>query len=346
MKVKINKIASSTKNISLPHIVEISKKIEARAGNLIVVKALDENPGYGSIELVSGRMSRIIEGDIIAGVLGERKAQKGFYGKVPSKIKAGDVLNILSLGGIIGKAASAHPELGNPVRVEVIGVPLVFSSFNERIGKPANIRESAIAPRKTLEHSAPLIIFSASCMDAGKTTAACELIKGLAAKGHKVAGVKLTGVSLMRDTLAMQDYGAIRTLDFNDAGVASTTSKPVNSFAKGLLHELNKDIIDCIVIELGDGILGEYGVRSILTDKHITRFAKAQIVCANDPVAAWGAKKLFGEFGLAITAICGRVTDTRTGIEFIERKLKIPAGNMMMNPQKIVKLVEGKVFPK
>ena len=346
MKVKINKIASSTKNIRLPHIVEISRKIEAREDNLVVVKALGENPRYGDIELVSGRMSKIIEGDMIAGVLGERKAQKGFYGKVPSRIKAGDILNILSLGGVIGKAVSAHPELGNPISVEVIGMPLVFTAFDERIGKPANINEHAIQPRKTLEHSVPLILFSASCMDAGKTTAACELIKGLVSRGHKVAGVKLTGVSLMRDTLAMQDYGAIRTLDFNDAGMVSTTSRPVNNLAKGILHELNKDDIDCIVMELGDGILGEYGVQSVLTDKGITRFAKAHIVCANDPVAAWGAKQLFEQFGLSITSICGRVTDTKIGIEFIEKKLKIPAGNMLMSPQKVVNLVEKKVFGK
>ncbi|MBI3051572.1 hypothetical protein HYY74_03875 [Candidatus Woesearchaeota archaeon] len=346
MKLNVNKIASSTKNVNLPGIVEISGKVEAEEGNLIAVKALGENPNYGDLELCSGRMSKIIEGDIIVGVLGERRAQKGFYGKVPKGIKVGDVLNILSMGGVIGKALSAHPDLGNPISVEVLGSPLVFEAFNERVGRPANIRKNAIPPRKNLDHSAPLVVFSASCMDAGKTTAACELIKGLASKGYRVAGVKLTGVSLMRDTLAMKDYGAARTLDFNDAGMVSTTSKPMSNYAKGLLTELNKDGVDCIVIELGDGILGEYGVQSILKDKDISRFVKAHIVCANDPVAAWGAKKLFEEFGLGIAAICGRVTDTEVGIEFIEKKLNIPAANMLKAPEKVVNIVEKKVFSK
>ncbi len=344
MKIKVDKISSSTKNTKLSTIVEVSKKIDTKEGSVIIVEALDENLAYGKIELLTGRMSKVIEGDIIAGTLGERKALKGYSGTIPKKVKPGDKLNLLNLGGIIGKLVSGNPELGKPIEVKVIGQAIIFPVFDQRIGKPANIKENAIAWKDNLEKSVPLIIFSASCMDTGKTTAACELIKGLTAKGYKVAATKLTGVSLMRDTLNMKDYGAVKVLDFNDAGMASTTGKSINSLAKGIISKLTKENIDCIVIELGDGILGDYGVKSFLEDKQIMKFAKAHIICANDQVSAWGAKQLFQKFGLEITLISGRVTDNTVGTEFIEKTLGIPAANGITNPKKIVSIIEKKVF--
>ncbi len=344
MKIKVDKISSSTKNVKLSPTVEISPKIEAKEGSILIVKALEENPAYGSIELMSGRMSKVIEGDVLACTLGERKASTGFYGYIPDKIKQGDKLNILNYGGVIGKAVSGNPELGKPIEIKVLGQALIFPTFNERISKAANIAEEHIPWKENLENSVPLIIISASSMDSGKTTAACELIKGLSAKGYKVAGAKLTGVSRMRDTLDMEDYGAVKALNFNDAGVVSTTNKNTNELSKGIIHELNKSNIDCIVMELGDGILGYYGVKSILCDERIMEFTKGHIVCANDHVAAWGVKKIFKELGLNISLISGRVTDNAVGVEFIEGELGLPAANAITEHSKLVTIIEKEVF--
>jgi len=344
MKISVDKISSSTKNVKLSQTVEVSKKVQAQEGSVIVVKALEENPAYGSIELLSGRVSKVIEGDIIAGTLGERKALKGYSGTIPKEVKPNDTLHLLNMGGVIGKASSGNPELGSPIKVKVLGQAMVFPVFNERIGKPANIKQNSLPWKKDLKKSVPLIFFSASCMDAGKTTAACELIKGLTTKGHKVAATKLTGVSLMRDTLNMQDYGAVKALNFNDGGMVSTTTQKVNGLAKGIIEELNKEDIDCIVIELGDGILGGYGVQSILKDKQLMHFAKAHVVCANDQVAAWGAKQVFKKLGLQITLISGRVTDNDAGTSFIEKELKLPAANAIQNAKKMVEIIDKKVF--
>ncbi len=344
MKVKVHKISSSTKNVKLSSMVEISKVIEAREGSVLVVKALEENPVYGSVELLSGRMSKIIEGDILACTLGERKASTGFYGVIPHKIEPGDRLNMLNYGGVIGKAVSGNPEFGKPIEVEVLGQALVFTTFNQRISEPANIAEDSIPWRDELAYSVPVIMVSASSMNCGKTTAACELIKGLTADGYRVAGGKLTGVSLMRDTLNMVDYGAVKALNFNDTGVASTTGKNTDRLSKGIIHELNKSDIDCIVLELGDGIMGSYGVKSILGDTEIMAFTKGHVVCANDHVSAWGVKEIFRDMGLCISVISGRVTDNAVGVEFIENELNIPAANAITENEKLVSVVEKEVF--
>ncbi len=344
MKIKVHKISSSTKNVRLSAVVEMSAKIQAKEGSILIVKALEENPAYGSVELMSGRMSKVIEGDILACTLGERKASTGFYGYIPAEIKQGGKLNLLNFGGVIGKAVSGNPEFGKPIEVEVMGQALIFPTFNERIGKPANIAETHIPWKEALKESVPLIMVSASSMDSGKTTAACELIKGLTSKGYNVAGGKLTGVSLMRDTLNMEDYGGVKALNFNDTGVVSTTGKKTNELSKGIIHELNKLDIHCLVLELGDGILGSYGVRSILCDEEIMRFTEGHIVCANDHVAAWGVKEIFKELGLKISLISGRVTDNAVGVEFIERELNLPAANAITESDKLVAIIEEEVF--
>src|SRR5215467_10795725 len=93
--VRADKIASSTLNLALSRELEITDRCEARAGNTVVVRTLTDNATYNTIELVTGRMAKINLGDVIVGVLGYRRALKGFVGDVPESIKPGDRLHLL-----------------------------------------------------------------------------------------------------------------------------------------------------------------------------------------------------------------------------------------------------------
>jgi len=42
------------------------------------------------------------QGDLIAGVLGERRALHGYSGVIPERVAPGDILHLLNLGGVIG----------------------------------------------------------------------------------------------------------------------------------------------------------------------------------------------------------------------------------------------------
>ncbi len=75
---------------------------------------------------------------------------------------------------------------------------------------------------------------------------------------------------------------------------------------------------DVIVAELGDGILGEYGVQDILHDAELTRVGAAYVMAAPDPVACWGAVELMRrEFDLPITVITGPATDNEVGRVYV-----------------------------
>jgi hypothetical protein len=102
--------------------------------------------------------------------------------------------------------------------------------------------------------------------------------------------------------------------------------------ARGLIQALNEvnagTKLDCIVVELGDGIMGEYGVQEILRAPDLMSVGKAHVLCANDPVGAWGAACFFEQdLKLQLSVISGPATDNAVGRRFIEEKLLLPAIN-------------------
>jgi hypothetical protein len=336
--VRVDKVASSTATLKLPKEIEISDRIEVRAGNVIVVKALQEKSVYDTLELDTGRMAHISREDVIAGVLGRRRALKGFVGDLPETIAVGDRLQILNLGGVIGVCVSGHKDFGSPLQVEVLGMAV-------KKGKPLNIAEGAIPPRKSLSgipDFPPLVLVEGTCMAAGKTQAACEIVQKLNQRGWRCAAMKATGVACMRDLLNMIDHGARDGLSFQDAGLPSTVdTEDLPSVVKGLLAKLAEGKPDVIVVELGDGIIGGYGVQSLLKDAEIRKAAKAHVMCANDLVAAWGAVSVMKEMGLRIDVFAGPATDNLVGVEYIQRELKVPAANARTDGNRLADVVEG-----
>ena len=343
MKTVADKIASATRNVKLQRDLLLSPDIICQEGYVVAVRALQEKSHYNTIELVSGRMSRICKGDIIAGVLGPRHALRGYSGKVPDRLAVGDTIQILNLGGVFGECTSENPELGPPINVEVLGAVLNFPSFHHRIGAPAHIQTSAVQPLEHLPFSAPLVIVSGTCMNSGKTRAACELIKYLSASGLRVAAAKLSGISLMRDTLEMSDFGATAVLNFTDAGVVCSGPHNVLAAAKGIVASLSATKPDCIVLELGDGIMGEYGVMNLLLDQELMSYVRAHVLAANDPVGAWGAVHYLRDKCPAIDVITGPATDNEVGKQFIETKLGVLAANSIKDPELLASIAINKL---
>lgn len=332
--VRVDKIASATVNLGLSHELEITTRCEARVGNVVVVRALTDNATYNTLELGTGRMAKINPGDIIAGVLGYRRALKGFVGDVPESIAAGDRLHLLNLGGLVGRCVGHHHSLSNAIEVEVIGMPVSD-------GRILNIAEGAIAPRETLECLAPLVLVAGTCMNSGKTYAATEIIKHLTREGRRVAGAKLAGVACLRDTLNMEDHGAIKTMSFLDCGFPSTVGlADLAPMAKGVISKLAETAPDCIVIELGDGILGGYGVETIFNDRELMNATAALVFCAGDFVGAWGGRELLASHGVKIDVISGPVADSQMGTDYVKRELGLDAANAVNGGEQLADLIK------
>lgn len=333
MKIILDKISSVTKNANLSREVNVSKNIEAREGAIIAVKILQDKKIYNKIELTTGRMSVLRKGDILAVALGNRRALKGFVGEVPLKLKAGDIIHILNIGGVAGICTSANlKEVGKPLKVQVIG-----AIVNEK-SQPFNINQFKLfEPQKNLKSKVPLIIVSGTCMNVGKTSAACEIIKHASRAGLKVSAAKLTGIASLKDIKNMEDYGAKCAVTFVDAGYTSTAKnkKTAVMITKGAIKFLAKDKPGYIVIEFGDGVLGEYGVLDALKDKEIQKNIYCHIGCAHDPVGATKLFEICESIGAPLNIISGPVTDNSIGIDFIKKHLKLPAFNALTHGEEL-----------
>jgi hypothetical protein len=341
-RVRLDRISSSTRNAHLTPEVIVGDRIIAAEGYVLAVRILEDKSTYNTVEDVTGRMVALRAGDVLAGTLGTRRALRGYAGVVPPTIAVGDTIEVLNLGGILGRCTSVNPEIGPPFKAAVLGAVLTFPELGDRVGRPSHIRDLAVPPADRLESGVPVVYVAGTCMNAGKTVAATELVRGLARSGLRVAAAKLTGVSLMRDALSMQDAGAIAALTFNDVGIASTHAGVTVATAKGIFNRLAQSRPDVIVAELGDGILGEYGVQDILHDGELMTVGAAYVMAAPDPVACWGAAELMRrEYDLPITAITGPATDNEVGITYVQAELGLAAHNARRDADGLVGVVRN-----
>lgn len=332
--VSLDKIASVTLNCGLRREARLGDEYPCQEGDVIAVRLLTSKSNYNALELISGRMSTLKEGDLIAGALGHRNAVQGYAGVIPKTLKTGDHVNLLNLGGVLGICESFSPIVGAPHICEVIGSVLSFPNLSSRKGTPANIsRELPGLDETVLPGLPPVIAVVGSSMNSGKTEACLTIIQQLVHKRLRVAAAKATGVSLRRDILGMQDAGASEVMIFTDLGVVTTQAKNAPALTRTMLNRLAETKPDVIVLELGDGLIGDYGVAEILSDKPIANALSCVVLAASDPVGALGgAQLLVQRHHISPALITGPATDNFAGVRAIERETGVRAMNARHNP--------------
>ena len=329
----VDKIASVAQHSELGHELRLSADIPCEEGVLVAVRVLNNKTRYNQLELTSGRMATVNQGDVVVGALGHRKALRGYSGRLPTDLKPGDTIQLLNIGGVLGLCDSANPDVGPPFECEVLGTVLHFPYLGERIGVPARAGASLLDAAAALDtKGVPVVALAGTCMDSGKTAASCAIVGRLRHLGMNVSACKATGVSLRRDILAMEDAGAGETMIFSDLGIVTTTADNGPALTRSLLTSLAGNKPDVIVLELGDGLLGAYGVEAILSDASIRDALTAVILCANDPVSAWGGARILREqFAIEPAVVTGPATDNSVGVDQITDRMSLPAINALSN---------------
>lgn len=341
--VEVDKIGSATSPLALAKTLAVTDSTRTpRAGDVVVVQTLTDSSTYNMLELPSGRQAKINPGDLLVGVLGQRRALKGFVGTIPATLDAGDELHLLNMGGVIGYCTGHHSSLGEAIKVRVIGLVVA-----DEDGRVSNIGDMALPACETLGNTAPLVMIAGTSMNSGKTLAATELIKQATRAGLRVAAGKLSGVACLRDTLNMTDHGAISTASFLDCGLPSTVDAgDLAPVAKAIISQLNECAPDLIIIEMGDGVLGGYAVESIFDDAELRSATAATVFCATDYVGAWGGIELLSRRGIKVDLVAGSVTDSQMGQDYVEREFGVPAANVRRNGKRLFEIVAEKIRAK
>ncbi len=135
----------------------VGDEIVAAEGYVLAVRILADKSTYNTVEDPTGRMVSLRAGDVLAGTLGIRRALRGYAGEVPATIAVGDTIEVLNLGGILGRCTSVNPDIGPPFKAEVLGAVLAFPELGDRIGRPAHIRDDAIAAGRDAAADVPVV---------------------------------------------------------------------------------------------------------------------------------------------------------------------------------------------
>ncbi len=221
--VLVDKIASVALQADLGQEIRVADEIPCEEGVLIAVEVLNNKSRYNTLELTSGRMAEVKKGDVVVGALGHRKALFGYSGHLPTELKPGDIVQLLNLGGVVGICDSINPSHGEPFDCRVLGVVLDFPYLGQRVGVPARVSAEPLPMDVPLTlQGVPVVAIAGTCMNSGKTAAACAIVSRFRHNGLVVDAFKSTGVALRRDILAMEDSGARHIAMFSDFGIEPT----------------------------------------------------------------------------------------------------------------------------
>jgi hypothetical protein len=326
LRIRPDKLASSCLPFGFGPYLNVQPKPVCEEGAAIVCRVHSERKDYGELELVTGRRSKLVPGDVIVGVLGSRSALRGFSGRVPKSIESGDELHLLNVGGVIGRADGQMVGMGSPIKLEAMGAPILQ-------GEPVILSDYGLSAAPKPVNQPPIIAVVGTCMNSGKSTAASALIRHLKGRGLRVHAGKATGVAAVRDPLSFRDHGAAVALTFLDCGIPSTAFRTdVPEITHKVLDLLSEEEPDAILLELGDGLLGSYGVDEILRDEEFQKRVTCTIVAGNDVIGAWAACHELTELGFKIACVTGPATDNLAGVRKLA-ELGLPGANMLREPE-------------
>ena len=341
-KIKLTKIPSVLKNLNLKIGDECSfiPEIQPKEGSVIFVEVLEHKGKFNSFENSNGRLGFLYKGDVIPAVLGQRKALKEFSGYVPTELTVGETLSYICESGVISKLEGFNKYWGTPMEVKVLGSMIVD-------GKPMNIKSSAHSSIKSIP-DLPIVVITGSTMDVGKTTMICKIVNHFAHQGFKVIGAKLTGVAYLQDIYKILDAGAQNYLSFLDAGLPSTCGSKENALSSAyyLLNKIADEKPDIVILEMGDGLLGKYHVKDILSDAEINKNIKVHINASSDICAVSACKQIANEIGLPIDLITGLVVNNEEGINVIKTEFDLEAESNQNDIPKAISIINNKILHK
>ena len=155
----------------------ISGSVTPSPGDLVLAQ-VDRLGQHSRIELGSGRRAHLFPGDEIILCYGHRYAPDQFEGEMPDNLAP---CHMVAAGGIASSAVSRHAGKKAATRITPVGL------LGDASGRPVNIADHALAPVAP-DGPMPLTLAAVgTSMNAGKTTTAAYLIRGLAKAGMKVS---------------------------------------------------------------------------------------------------------------------------------------------------------------
>lgn len=288
-----------------------------RVGDLVLAKVVRLGQ-HKHLELANGRKARLFAGDEIVVVFGNRYAPDQFEAVIPNALGP---CHLVAAGGVVAGMTFKNAAVKAPTAIETLGL------LADTDGRPVNLADHALprAPHGQRPRP-PVIAVVGSSMNAGKTTTAAHLVRGLSAAGLAVGAAKVTGTGAGGDTWFLQDAGAASVLDFVDAGVPSTyrlSAGEVKEVFTTIVDQLNRPGTDVIVLEVADGLLqGE--TAALVSSDLFAHLVDGVLFAGADALAAvYGLERLW-QWGVRVFAVSGLITRSPLAVRELMDQADIP----------------------
>lgn len=276
----------------------------------VVVARIHRISNHSRIVETSGARRRIYPGDLIVGVLGHRYATDAFHGL--AEIKSGRA-HLMTNAGMVGRVQARNRAIKAPTELEVLG-----GLIDPKTGQIVNLIDQRFSPRADREVQAHVVLVMGTGMNAGKTTSATKLIRGLLAQGLEVAAVKITGSVSPGDRSELADTGAGYVADFSDYGFPSTYLLPEErllSLARTMLADADAHFPQVIVAEVADGVLQR---ETDIIMRRLQSVVHGAVLAAPCALSAMAGAEAIEQAGLQLHAITGIISNSPLFMEELE----------------------------
>jgi hypothetical protein len=290
----------------------ISGAVRPKAGDLVLAR-VDVLGHHRKLESPAGRRAKLYPGDEILLLYGNRYATDQFEAIIPDNLGP---CNMVAGGGIAARAVLSNSNARQPTIIEPLGL------VGDCDGMPLNLRTYAeptprLMPEDTLgtshmpaKRTARVIVVVGTSMNAGKTTMAASLIKGLARGGYKVGAGKVTGTGAGGDRWSVTDAGANQIIDFTDFGYPSTYLLSDQTLARlfaDICDALCNGGNDYVVLEIADGLFFPETSGLVQAPEFHQRVDDVMLA-ASDAMGASAGVRFLAEKNLGVYAIGGKIT--------------------------------------
>jgi hypothetical protein len=277
-----------------------------KAGDLVLAR-VEQIGHHARLELPDGRRSALYVGDEIIVAYGARYAPDQFEAVVPDDLSMCD---LVAGGGVAGQVIARHSKTRAPTRIQPIGL------LADRNGRALNLSRFAL-PETMVAWRPTVIAVCGTSMNAGKTTTAAHLIKGLRRSGLRVGATKVTGTGSGGDVWSMADAGAQPVYDFTDMGHATTFKvepEELERIALQLINHLSAARAEVVVLEIADGLF-QTETAALLSSPAFSARIDAVVFAAGDAMGAAFGVDWLRRRNLPVVAVSGVVTASPLGRE-------------------------------
>lgn len=299
-RLRAAKPAYTTRHVDLEEATCLLTGGRPEVGDLVLatVTAVGQHP---KIEGPDGRRASLFPGDEVVVAYGHRYAPDQYEATAPDDLGPCD---LVAAGGLAARVDSAHGKMRPATTLQPVG--MLAREDGSRLRLVSGPTPGAVAARPVT------IAVVGAAMNAGKTTTAAHLVRGLRQAGLLVGAAKTTGTGAGGDVWLLGDAGAYPVYDFTWAGLPSTYragADEVRRVFTTLTDRLAEDGCEVVVLEIADGVF-QQETGELVADPVFAERVDGVLFAAYDALGAAAGVAWLDRHGLAPLALSGVLTSS------------------------------------